>query len=226
MNYEEEKIYYDNKKEEKQKYLDDLYTIITNNIQSSELEGNCFYGHNSLNLYNDLYTKQVNLFWCGKQAVHRICEIGFNAGHSTMLMLLGRDKTSLDYTIFDIGQHKYTIPTIEYIKSKFNHIKFEYIEGDSTTTIPKWIDENKHLLGLYDVVHVDGGHTEHCIKHDMINSDSLVKVGGIIIIDDTNHSHINKYIDLFISSGNYIELDILPSYGYPHRAIKKIKCYN
>lgn len=39
------------------------------------------------------------------QANTKICEIGFNAGHSAMLFLMGRDKTSADFTIFDIGHH-------------------------------------------------------------------------------------------------------------------------
>ena len=195
--------------------------IIINNSNTS-LEGNCFYHHTTLHLYQELYTKQLNLFWCGKQANLRICEIGFNAGHSTMLLLLGRNNTPLDFTIFDIGHHNYTKPCIEYIKNSFLHINFDYIEGDSIKTIPKWINNNKNLIWTYDVVHVDGGHFDECISNDMKNADLLVRINGIIIIDDTNDPNINKYVDLYISSKNYIEIDILKTLGYPHRVIKKI----
>ena len=92
---------YENRAIEKQKLLNDLKAIIIHSKTS--LEGISFYFHNSLCLHPDLYSKQLNLFWCGKQALTKICEIGFNAGHSSMLMLLGRDKTPLDFTIFDIG---------------------------------------------------------------------------------------------------------------------------
>ena len=211
---------YESKNSVKQKYLDDLETIINNS--NTSLEGNCFYHHTTLNLYQNLYTKQLNLFWCGKQADLRICEIGFNAGHSTMLLLLGRNTTSLDFTIFDIGHHNYTKPCIEYIKNNFSHINFEYIEGDSIKTMPKWINNNKNLIWTYDVVHVDGGHMDECISNDMKNADLLVRNNGIIIIDDTNDPNINKYVDLYISSKNYIEIDILKTLGYPHRVIKKI----
>ena len=211
---------YESKKLVKEKYLDDLKTIINNS--NTSLEGNCFYHHTTLNLYQDLYTKQLNLFWCGKQADLKMCEIGFNAGHSTMLLLLGRKTTPLDFTIFDIGHHNYTKPCLEYIKSSFTHINFEYIEGDSTKTIPKWINNNKNLIWSYDVVHVDGGHLDECITNDMKNADLLVKTNGIIIIDDTNDPNINKYVDLYISSKNYIEIDILKTIGYQHRVIKKI----
>ena len=212
---------YENKNDEKQIYLDNLKNIIIKS--NSSLEGNCFYHHASLNIFPELYSKQLNLFWCGKQAVNNICEIGFNAGHSTMLMLLGRNKTPLNFTIFDIGHHPYTQPCFNYIKSNFPYINFEYIEGDSTIIMPEWINNHIELINKYDVIHVDGGHSESCISNDMKNTDLLIKKNGIVIIDDTFSDIINKYVDLYISNGNYIELNLLPTYGYPHRIIKKIK---
>jgi hypothetical protein len=214
------KMEYESKNDEKQIHLDNLKNII---IKSNvPFEGNCFYYHETLNIFPELYSKQLNLFWCGKQAVENICEIGFNAGHSTMLMLLGRTDTPINFTIFDIGHHLYTKPSFEYIKSKFSYVNFEYVEGDSTITMPEWINNNPELMYKYDVVHVDGGHSEHCISNDMKNTDLLVKQNGIIIIDDTNNETINKYVDLYISTGNYVEMNLLSTYGYQHRVIKKI----
>jgi hypothetical protein len=152
-----------------------------------------------------------------------ICEIGFNAGHSSMLLLLGRDNSPPNFTIFDIGHHRYTKPSFEYIKSKFSYVNFEYIEGDSTIIMPEWINNHTDLIGKYDLVHVDGGHSEHCIYNDMKNTDLLVKVNGIVIVDDTNNEIINGYVDKYISSGNYVELNVIQTFGYPHRIIRKIK---
>jgi len=213
------KAEYDACSAQKQVYLDDLKQIVVDSKES--LEGNSFYKHASLNLYSDLYAKQTNIFWCGKQATTRICEIGFNAGHSTMLMLLGRDTTPLEFTVFDIGHHTYTRPCLDYMRSKFPHVAFEYIEGDSTATMPKWIRENRHSYESYDVIHVDGGHEEKCIINDMKNADLLVRPGGILIIDDTNYSYINTVVDQYLKSGNYKELDVLKTAGYPHRIIQK-----
>jgi hypothetical protein len=210
---------YENCSLEKNMILSDIKQIVIDS--KSSLEGNSFYVNASLNLYPELYTKQLNLFWCGKQALTKICEIGFNAGHSSMLMLLGRDKTPLDFTIFDIGHHAYTNPCLDYIKSKFQHINFEYIEGDSTLTMPTWIETNKTKVGLYDVVHVDGGHTKHCIFNDMKNADLLVKIGGIVIVDDTNMGHINELVNVYLSYGKYREMNVIKTIGYPHRIIQK-----
>jgi len=205
----------------KEKILYDIKLIVINSDEL--LEGNSFYIHQSLHLFPQLWKKQVNLFWCGKEASTRICEIGFNAGHSAMLMLLGRNKTPLDFTIFDIGEHSYVRPCLDYIKNVFPHVNFEYIEGDSTTTMPEYIKNNNSLVGKYEVVHVDGGHSEYCIMNDMKNADILVAHNGYIIIDDTNFEHINNYIDIYISSGSYTEVDVIKTEGYPHRIIRKIK---
>lgn len=206
---------------EKQQMLDDLKKIIEG--FHCYVEGNSFYYDATCNLFAALYTKQVNLFWCGKQANARICEIGFNAGHSSMLMLMGREKTPVDLTIFDIGHHVYTKPCMEYIKQRFPHVTLEYIEGDSTVTMPKWMEEHSQYLGTYDLIHVDGGHSEQCIRNDMKIADMMLQVDGSMIVDDVYAAHINRCVNEYLASGNYKELDILPTVGYTHRVIYKIK---
>ena len=211
---------YEQQAEKRSTILKDLESIVK--ASNVALEGNSFYRHQSLTLYPALYNKQLNLFWCGTQAVTKICEIGFNAGHSSMLLLLGRTETPIEMTIFDIGHHPYTRPCRECIKTAFPHAVWEYIEGDSTVTMPVWIQDHKDQEGTYDVVHVDGGHSKHCIHHDMMNTDKLVKIGGLVIVDDTNCSHISRLVDTYIQSGRYEEVHVLPSSGYPHRVCRRI----
>jgi hypothetical protein len=200
-------------------HLARLHDII---VASGEpLEGNCFYTHLTLNLYPELLPKQLNLYACGKAATTRICEIGFNAGHSALLMLLNRPKTPIEFLIFDIGEHRYVRPALDYIAASFPHVKFTYVEGDSTKTMPEWIENNPDVK--FDVIHVDGGHIEHCIKNDMINADKMVTPGGIVIVDDTQDAIINSYADMYIASGAYKELDVLATVGYKHRILQKSK---
>jgi 3D (Asp-Asp-Asp) domain-containing protein len=89
--------------------------------------------------------------------------------------------------------------------------------------MPEWINNHSELMYKYEVVHVDGGHGEHCISNDMKNADLLLKKDGIMIIDDTNSEIINNYVNLYISNGNYDEINLLQTHGYQHRVIKKIK---
>jgi predicted O-methyltransferase YrrM len=212
---------YANKYPEMVVYLEDLKSIIIEQTCSDVFEGNCFYHHNSLREFPELYTKQLNLFWCGKQAT-RICEIGFNAGHSSMLMLLGRNQEPLNFTVFDIGQHRYTAPCLDYIQQAFSHVNFEYLKGDSTIVMPEWINANPDMKQAYDLVHVDGGHSEFCASNDMKNANLLLKIGGIMIIDDTDAPQINKQVDIYIASGKYVEIPVLKTFGYPHRILRKV----
>jgi hypothetical protein len=186
------------------------------------LEGNSFYYHHTTTRFDDLLNKQINLFWTTRGPVKKFCEIGFNAGHSTYLFLIG-NKTITDYTIFDLGNHAYTKPCFEFVKNYFKTVNFEFIEGDSITQIPKWIAEHSDQKETFDVVHVDGGHSIDCVTNDLTNAIELVKLGGLIIIDDTNISYINDLTDKYINEGYFEEINILPTTGYRHRIVKRIK---
>ena len=211
---------YENKKEEVDAILQDLEHII--HQSGCPLEGNSFYRHHTIQRYPELFAKQVNLYWAGINAETRICEIGFNAGHSAMLMLLGRNPTPFDFTVFDIGHHPYMKPCYDYIKTRFPFVQFELITGDSTIEMPKWIETHPELIEQYDVVHVDGGHNEHCIRNDMENASKLVKGNGMIIIDDTDDRIINSYVDTYLQNGKFEEdKNIHTTFGYPHRIIRK-----
>lgn len=198
-------------------YLEDLKQIILEHIPETKFEGNSFYHHQSIREYPELYNKQLNLFWCGKQTPARICEIGFNAGHSAMLLLLASSATT--FTVFDIGHHRYTQPCLNYIEHIFSHVAFEYIVGDSTLTMPTQMEGRQET---YDLVHVDGGHSEFCATSDMKHADILLKPGGIMVVDDTDAPQINGLVNLYLASGKYEVVDVLKTFGYPHRVIRKI----
>ena len=201
------------------KHLEQLKKIVE--TSGEKLEGNCFYYHQTITPFPELLPKQLNLFWAGKGA-NKICEIGFNAGHSALLFLLANQhKSPFTFTVFDIVEHSYTKPTFEYLLYSQPHGTMELFEGDSTVTLPEWISLNEDEKGTYDLVHVDGGHLEHVIKSDMKYADILVKPGGIIIIDDTNVPFINNEVELYLLTGKYSELDIFPTVGYEHRILRK-----
>ena len=197
-------------------YLEDLKQIILEHIPETEFEGNSFYHHQSIREYPELYNQQLNLFWCGKQAPARICEIGFNAGHSAILLLLASSATT--FTIFDIGHHRYTQPCLNYIEHIFPQVAFESIVGDSTLTMPTQMEGRQET---YDLVHVDGGHSEFCATSDMKHADILLKSGGIMVVDDTDAPQINGLVNLYLASGKYEVVNVLKTFGYPHRVIRK-----
>jgi cephalosporin hydroxylase len=201
-------------------YLGDILQIV-NQTPSTQLEGNAFYYHNTQNRFAELTPKQMNLFWTGSQIQTRVCEIGFNAGHSALLLLSGCGEQPIQCTIFDIGHHTYTRPCLNYVQSQFPNANIQYIEGDSIQTMAKYIQANPTESGTYDVVHVDGGHSLECITADFAHATQLVRSGGIVIIDDTNIDYINTAVDKAIQSGLYSEIDCFPTVGYQHRLLRK-----
>ena len=201
-------------------YLSDILHIVSQNTNMG-FEGNAFYYHNSQRRFNELFPKQANLFWAGSQATARICEVGFNAGHSALLMLSGCSTPTIEFTVFDIGQHNYTRPCVEYIQSQFPKATLEYIEGDSIVKMAEYVQDHPERVGTYDVVHVDGGHTLECITADFANAKKLVRKGGIIVVDDTNIDYINAAVNVAISSGEFTEVDCFPTVGYQHRILQK-----
>lgn len=218
-------VNFNNKYELLMKYATDIKNVIYNTPNLKHIEGNYFTFTNDENINKFIIHKQINIFNLGYlNDINYICEIGFNAGHSAMLMLLGRNKSPIVFTIFDINHHVYTKPTFEYIKNEFNHINFEFIEGNSIITIPEWINKYPNRVGIYDLIHVDGGHTKECIENDMKNASILIKTNGIIVIDDTNDYNINKCVDDYLVTGKYVELFLLPmgACNCPHRIIKKL----
>ena len=208
-------------------HIESNLNSIENIIKSSgsELEGNCFYYHLTLTRFPSLYNKQVNIFWAGTQARRRIFEIGFNAGHSSMLLLYGAMTNlpeNLEITIADDGFHTYTKPCLDYVQSLFPTVNFRYINGDSRITLPIFLNrEGSTHIGTYDVVHIDGGHDDSCVYSDLCVGIALLKRGGILIIDDTNQKNIKDATENLIQSGHFYLTNTLHTQGYEHTILIK-----
>lgn len=220
-NKELEKAIFDSNSDKFKKHINNIKEIVEETGEI--LEGNCVYGHKTFNIVREMYTKQINISWAGRFAKRRICEIGFNAGHSAMIMLLSRDESPLLFTVFDIGVHRYMEKCFNYVSKQFPHVIMDYIKGDANLTIPEWVKSHPLSLNTYDVVHVDGGHEQIDIVNNMQCADLLVNVGGIIMIDDTNlYAYIPNEVDRYIKTGRYREVNILPTYYSMHRVIQRI----
>lgn len=135
----------------------------------------------------------------------KIIEIGVNGCHSLLLMLL--INPNAEYLLFDLGKHKYTIPSLNYIKTQFPDTKIDIIFGNSIETLPEYIQDNQNNINSFDLIHIDGGHTEDIFSQDYINSKKLIVNKGIVIFDDYNIYKIKNFIDRKIKDNEIIELN-------------------
>jgi predicted O-methyltransferase YrrM len=201
----------------------DLETIISST--GEPLEGNCVYYHNTLTRFERLKNKQENLktvaMYNNKKDA-KFCEIGFNAGHSAALFMIHAPRA--EYTFFDLGEHKYTKPCFEYLRSKFPETPAKMVFGDSRLTLPLWIQTCREQLGTFDVVHVDGGHSESCAVSDLAAAIMLVRKGGIVIMDDTNDPVLRKCYEMWESAGVLERMPQLetPDTTYAHIVSRRV----
>jgi len=133
----------------------------------------------------------------------KIIEIGVNACHSLLLMLLINPEA--EYLLFDLNCHKYTEPAFNYIKSQFPSTKINIIFGDSTKTMHKFIVDNQTELHSYDLIHIDGGHTIDIVSRDYNNSKQLSVNNGIVVFDDYDYASIYTFIQKMIAQKEIIE---------------------
>jgi predicted O-methyltransferase YrrM len=207
--------------------FDSLCTELETIIQQcgEPLEGNCVYYHNTLTRFEQLKNKRDNLktvaLYNNKQG-SKICEIGFNAGHSAVIFMLHAPRA--EFTFFDLGEHKYTRPCYEHLRSKFPEIQSKMVFGDSRLTLPLWIQSFRDQLATFDVVHVDGGHSESCAVSDLAAAIMLVRKGGIVIMDDTNDPMIRKCYELWENAGLLEHMPQLetPDNTYAHIVARRV----
>lgn len=151
--------------------------------------------------YNESYIhKQVNLFKIARDA-NTILEIGFNAGHSTALMLLANPKSNI--LLFDLNEHAYTLQCLKFLKSVFGKDRFiDFIEGDSKQTLTTYLKNNPKMQSRFNLVYID------CGKHDIVvmsainNCRDFCKLHNhILIVDDYDCHNIHKSVNQFVDKG-------------------------
>lgn len=182
-------------------HIKNISEIIDNSQE--RLEGNVYCDISSNNIINEFVVKQKNISNLSKNK-NKIIEIGFNAGHSLLLMLLENPKA--EYLLFDLGIHSYTKPCFEYLKNSFSDTKINIIYGDSIETVKNYINNNPNEKNQFDFIHIDGGHEINILDNDFTNSIELLKNDGLLLIDDTNCEHINNYVINKINSGEITEV--------------------
>lgn len=170
------------------------------------LEGNLFY-YNKSWTFDKSPNRRYNLIQSARESTHML-EIGFNAGHSTVLALLANP--SLKVTSVDICEHKYTEKCASIVGDRFGD-RFTFIKGDSMRVLPH---KSKNKGGeLFDLVHVDGNHSTKYANMDVYNSLKLCDRFAQVIFDDFQKDHLKelwrKYVqDIGIIHPKY---DVFPN---------------
>jgi len=124
-------------------------------------------------------------------------EIGVRRGRSLAAVISAYPKTNA--YCFDLWQKDYAgieNPGPEFVAKeikKFSHSgNLQFISGDSKITIPEFKLKNSKLQ--FDLITIDGDHTSDGAERDIINTLDILKVGGVIVMDDISHPE-HLYLD-------------------------------
>ena len=128
-----------------------------------------------------------------------IMEIGFNAGHSALLLLTANPHVKL--TCIDICDHKYTVPCYEFLKSIFGD-RINLIKSTSVLAFPLLSSTNIDM----DLYIIDGSHAVEIAEVDLYNVIQYGKKGSIICFDDTHNPVLRALVDVYLFSGKLIPL--------------------
>lgn len=160
-------------------YLTSVYTLWNLFDQTAMmLDGYRFqYGY----IRKEQLLRYSQLVWKSTQPLV-YCEVGMNAGHGTVAMLLANPKLTV-YS-FDIMKFNYSKPIHTMISHYFQE-RYTMFAGDSMRTIPKFAAGV--VAGKYpkcDIVLVDGDHTEAGAYSDISNFASVTKCNSTLFLDD------------------------------------------
>jgi hypothetical protein len=170
--------------------------IILDNKEPYLCEGSVWcLGGGSVDKCDAFEHKRHNLFKLAKTAKN-IIEIGFNAGHSTAIMLLANPDSKI--TIFDLGEHPYTRPALEYLKRVFPGRIIGAYFGDSTQTLTQFVNQTSQK---FDLLHIDGGHERHILQSDFDNCEKIADKDHYVVVDDDDWHVIGTFNRLMVTEG-------------------------
>eukprot|EP00931_Biecheleriopsis_adriatica_P055991 TRINITY_DN33191_c0_g1_i1.p1 TRINITY_DN33191_c0_g1~~TRINITY_DN33191_c0_g1_i1.p1 ORF type:complete len:577 (-),score=91.63 TRINITY_DN33191_c0_g1_i1:104-1795(-) len=146
-------------------------------------------------------SRQVMRELAQRPGIKRICEIGFNGGHSALRWLL---YTNATIDAFDLGSHEYARPAATWLAKRFPE-RLNVTWGDSMEELPKFV--KKHPEARYEFIFIDGGHDYNIAKSDLKHCALLANPEDHrILMDDTNIEGPEKIWDEWIAEGKVVEL--------------------
>jgi predicted O-methyltransferase YrrM len=130
-----------------------------------------------------------------------VLELGLARGTSALIILNELIKLKSTYTAIDMNQTDQWKNIGRDNIEQFLHVmktKYEYtfIEENTVTALPKLIENGTKL----HISFIDASHEEDIVIQDMENSDQMLLVNGIMILDDVKHKGVKEAVIRFMAT--------------------------
>ena len=177
---------------------------LNSNNNMGSIVGNVYGNAFQMYKYHKLVLRHATQV-CDEHETFRICETGFNGGHSAVVFLHAAIESGacakIEYVGFDIGQ----IPAAHFVATwmqnqpQYAH-RFRMVWGDSKETGVAFMESGT----VCDVVSVDGEHTEEGVFSDLTNLLPNARTGSLVLIDDCAYPNVGmvRAYEKFIASGS------------------------
>lgn len=121
-------------------------------------------------------------------------EIGVRRGRS--MAMVAAHQPSCDLYGFDMWVQGYAgmeNPGPDFVRKEIKSLghkgKLEFVDGDSHETLPRFFAQHPELF--FDIITVDGDHSEAGAEQDLLDVLPRLSVGGVLVFDDISHpSHM------------------------------------
>ena len=140
-----------------------------------------------------------------------IIEIGFNEGHSmvliceTLLKIINEDpdfnRKPIIVFVFDDCKYESTVNNHSILAKHYRkwNIHLSLFPGNSLEVVPRVLDTSKTK---FDFIEIDGCHFEECVRGDINNVINFINDDGIVYLDDYKSSKdptegVNNVIESF-----------------------------
>ncbi|KAK3244343.1 hypothetical protein CYMTET_46039 [Cymbomonas tetramitiformis] len=156
-----------------------LWNVLDRSAASLDNKNTWLYGY-MRKVQLEAYSKLV---W--KNNTTRVyCEIGMNAGHGTLAMLLANPR--LQVHTFDLMAWKYSEPHAKLIRVMYPK-QFHIYKGDSQKTVRKFqADVESGKTKPCDVLLIDGDHSAAGAAADLRNFAKVAACNNVLLMDDIN----------------------------------------
>jgi len=145
---------------------------------------------------NHLKGYKVNFLW---NAIHRhvpqcrtVCEIGLNAGHSSVLwMEVCPDAKAV---LFDLPYKEWSQATFDFLRKEYAG-RITISEGNSIQTVPDYLRE--HPSTKCDVIAIDGSKDVGIRYQDFLNMEKYAHEHTLLLLDDASIERIQASLATF-----------------------------
>lgn len=145
-----------------------------------------------------------------------IVEIGMSFGVSSLVLAQALADTGPGGRLISVDPFEDSIfrgiGRLNVVRSGLD-VTLQVVTEPSYLVLPRLIEAGERA----DLVFIDGNHTRDYVRTDTFLAHRLVRVGGVVGLDDTPNRHIAQLCRDLLTDYHYEEVTRRPAYGWPRR---------